>query len=51
MTKNIMTISVSSQEKISKWAMAAFRGEYHGARVSFANADRLWRVLNRNAGN
>ena len=40
-----VTLCVASREDVNRRALAAFRGEEHGERISFASAELLWRVL------
>ena len=42
---NIVTLSITSREDISRRAAAAFRGEEQGARISFSSVDLLWKTL------
>jgi len=42
-----VTLVVSSREQVTARALAAFEGKAHGARISFASVDLLWRTLTR----
>jgi predicted transcriptional regulator len=42
---NIVTLSVSSRDETTVRALAAFRGEAQGVRISFASVELLWKVL------
>ena len=42
---NTLTLSLASQEDVTRRALAAFRGEQQGAQISFASAELLWKVL------
>jgi predicted transcriptional regulator len=42
---NIVTVSVASREDTTRRALAAFGGKQEGARISFASAELLWRLL------
>ena len=42
---NSVTLCLSQPDDISRRALAAFRGQKQGARISFASVDLLWRVL------
>jgi hypothetical protein len=42
---NIATLSVASREDTTRRALAAFGGKQKGARISFASAELLWRLL------
>lgn len=42
-----VTVSVASREDVTARALAAFRGEAQGARISFASVDLLWRTLTK----
>lgn len=42
---NTVTLSVASLEDSKHRLRGAFRGERHGARISFASAELLWKVL------
>ena len=42
---NTVTLSVSSMEHAKNRLRDAFRGERQGARISFASAELLWKVL------
>ncbi len=44
---NTVTVSVSSREDVTRRALAAFDGQQHGARISFASVDLLWQTLTR----
>jgi predicted transcriptional regulator len=43
---NTVTLSVATTDDIRDRALAAFGGEAQGARISFASAELLWKVLN-----
>ena len=40
-----VTLSVASRQTVKQRALAAFAGKRHGAHISFASADLLWKVL------
>jgi len=40
-----VTLSVASRQAVKQRALAAFSGKRHGAHISFASADLLWKVL------
>lgn len=42
---NTITIGVSSVQDIKQRTAAAFRGKKHGARISFASEDLLWKTI------
>ena len=42
---NPVTLSVTSRDDTNRRALAAFRGEAQSARIAFASAELLWRVL------
>lgn len=42
---NTVTISVASQEDVTRRALAAFEGKPQGAYLSFATMELLWKVL------
>jgi predicted transcriptional regulator len=41
-----VTLSVASRKDVTSRALAAFAGRKQGARISFASAELLWKVLN-----
>ena len=40
-----VTLSVAGRQAVKQRALAAFSGKRHGAHISFASADLLWKVL------
>jgi predicted transcriptional regulator len=40
-----VTLSVASRQAVKQRALEAFSGKRHGAHISFASADLLWKVL------
>src|SRR5437870_169063 len=40
-----VTLSVANRQAVKQRALDAFSGKRRGARISFASADLLWRVL------
>ena len=40
-----VTLCVASRDDVNRRALAAFKGEEQGERISFASAELLWRVL------
>ncbi len=40
-----VTLSVANRQAVTQRALAAFSGRRHGAHISFASADLLWKVL------
>ena len=40
-----VTLSVASREAVKRRSLEAFSGKRHGAHISFASADLLWKVL------
>jgi predicted transcriptional regulator len=42
---NMLTVTVSSRNQVSARARAAFAGKRQGARISFPDAELLWKVL------
>jgi predicted transcriptional regulator len=41
----MVTVTVSSQEQVTRRALAAFSGEPQGAHISFQSAELLWQTL------
>ena len=44
---NTVTLSVTSQEEVTRRALAAFSGEVQGNYISFETAERLWEVFTK----
>ncbi len=44
---NTVTLSVASQDEVTRRALAAFDGEAQGAHISFASPELLWTTLTR----
>ncbi|MBS0431628.1 MAG: transcriptional regulator [Proteobacteria bacterium] len=42
---NTVTLSVTSMDDVKRRVRSAFGGERRGARISFASAELLWKVL------
>lgn len=42
---NTVTLSVASRQAVKQRALDAFSGKRRGARISFASADLIWKVL------
>jgi len=42
---NTVTLTVAQREAVTRRARNAFSGKRRGARISFASADLLWKVL------
>jgi predicted transcriptional regulator len=42
---NTVTLTVAKREAVTRRARDAFSGKRRGARISFASADLLWKVL------
>jgi predicted transcriptional regulator len=40
-----VTLEVASRDEVTRRALDAFRGKKHGARISFASPELLWKVL------
>lgn len=40
-----VTLSVAGRQAVKQRALEAFSGKRHGAHISFASADLLWKVL------
>lgn len=40
-----VTLSIASRSNVKQRALEAFSGKRHGAHISFASADLLWKVL------
>ena len=40
-----VTLSVASRQAVKQRALEAFSGKRHGAHISFASAELLWKVL------
>jgi predicted transcriptional regulator len=43
--KNIVTVGVSSLDKVKDRLAAAFRGEPQGSRISFLSVEQMWKTL------
>ena len=40
-----VTVSIAGRQTVTQRALGAFSGRRHGAHISFASADLLWKVL------